>query len=269
MKVIKLVRIAFATAALAACSGPSPGATHPPARLTVFAAASLTDAFKDLGRRFEADHPGVTVAFSFAGSQQLAQQLAEGAPADVFASANSQEMENAVAAGRVAAGAPRTFARNRLVIVAPRADPPRIQDPAGLADPGLLLVLAAKEVPVGRYTLTFLERADASGLYGADYAARVLANVVSYEQNVKSVLNKVALGEADAGVVYTSDVSGEAAGRVIQIPIPDALNVAASYPIAALSDGPAPELAQAFVDYVLSAAGQEVLAGYGFLPAAP
>jgi len=128
-------------------------------------------------------------------------------------------------------------------------------------------VLAAAAVPVGQYSIDFLEQATADPAYGASFSASVLANVVSYEENVRSVLTKVSLGEADAGIVYTSDIVGESAAAVGRLDIPDEYNTVASYPIAPLSDSENEDLAQDFVDYVLSEAGRETLARFGFLPA--
>ena len=231
------------------------------------AAASLTEAFQELATQFEAQNSGITVTFNFAGSQQLAQQLAEGAPTDVFASANPKQMETVVDASRVDAAAIQTFAHNRLVVIYPEEYPVGLDGLEDLARPGLKLVMAAKEVPVGEYSLEFLEKAGQEPALGPSFQQAVLKNIVSYEENVKAVLNKVALGEADAGIVYKSDVSGEVAGKIGQIMIPDELNVIASYPIAVLKDSQHAAQAQAFVDFVLSPTGQEILAKYGFMPA--
>ena len=232
--------------------------------LNVFAAASLTDAFTDIGAAFSAANPGATVVFNFAGSNQLATQIAQGAPADVFASANAAQMDAAVASGRIDADGARPFVTNRLVVVVPADNPAGIESLPDLAAPDTLLVLAAKEVPAGRYALEFLDRAAAGAAFDSGFRAAVLANVVSYEENVRGVLNKVALGEADAGIVYISDLAGVAG--VASLEIPDALNVVAEYPIAPLNDSAQPEAAAAFVDFVLSDAGQAVLAEYGFGP---
>jgi molybdate transport system substrate-binding protein len=234
--------------------------------LLVYAAASLTDAFSTLGDRFSAAHPGTHVTFNFAGSQQLAQQLAQGAPGDVFAAANQRQMQAVMDTGRIADGAARIFVRNRLVVIVPAANPAGLVTLQDLARPGIKLVLAAPEVPVGAYSAAFLDKAASD--YGADYAARVRANVMSYEENVRFVVSKVALGEADAGIVYVSDVTGETAQHVGRITIPDHLNIFAEYPLAALSDAKNPALAQAFVDYVLGPEGQAILAEYGLIPAA-
>jgi molybdate transport system substrate-binding protein len=234
--------------------------------LNVFAAASLTEAFDEIGKQFEAQHPGATVVFSFAGSQQLAQQLADGAPADVFASANKKQMDAAINGGRIITNTAETFVNNRLVVITPKDNPAGLAQLQDLGKTGLKLVLAAKEVPVGQYTLDFFDKAVQDQAFGASFKNDVLKNVVSYENNVKSVLAKVALGEADAGIVYTSDISGENAAKVAQIEIPNALNVIAIYPIAVIENSPNPELAQAFMDYVLSSEGQDILAKYGFIP---
>jgi|GEM_PF-315533 len=233
--------------------------------LTVFAAASLTEAFIELGKRFDAVHNSTTT-FNFAGSQQLAQQLALGAPADVFASANAAQMDKIIRSGQVVSGTQQTFVRNRLVVIYPQDNPAQLTELKDLANPGVKLVLAAKEVPVGQYSLDVLRKASELPEFTATFSETVLANVVSYEENVRAVLSKVMLGEADAGIVYSSNISGEAAGKVIRIDIPDGLNTIAAYPIAPIKDAPNVALAQMFVDYVLSAEAQEVLSNYGFIP---
>lgn len=254
--------VATAPGAPSARSGAGTGTTT----LNVSAAASLTDAFGAIGEGFAAAHPGAEVVFNFAGSNQLATQIAGGAPVDVFAPANDAQMNAAIESGRIAAGTQRTFARNRLVAIAPGDNPAGIATLEDLAAPGVKIVVAAAGVPVGQYTLDFLDKAAADGSLGAGYKEAVLGNVVSYEADVRAVLTKVTLGEADAGIVYKSDV-GAAAEAVRQFDIPDALNTIAAYPIAALNDSPHPELAQQFVDYVLGPEGQQALAAYGFVPA--
>ena len=236
-----------------------------PIDLNVFAAASLTDAFGEIGKLFEADHPEVTAVFNFAGSQQLAQQINEGAPADVFASANKRQMDVVIEAGGIVSGTQQTFAKNRLVVISPKDNPAGLAELQDLAKSDLKLVLAAKEVPVGQYSLDFLDKAVADPAFVATFKDDVLKNVVSYEDNVKAVFTKVALGEADAGIVYLSDISGADADKVSWIDIPDALNVIASYPIAAVKESKIPELAQAFIDLVLSKKGQDILAKYNFI----
>ncbi len=254
----------MAVGCTAAANAPT---TAPRVNLTVMAAASLLDAFNDLGAQFQASHPGVTVTFNFAGSHQLAQQIASGAPADVFASANQAQMTVAVKTGRIDANAAKFFVQNRLVVIFPKDNPGKLARLQDLSRPGLKLVFAAKEVPVGQYSLDFLKKGSQDPAFGADFQAAVLKNVVSYEDNVKSVLTKVALGEADAGIVYTTDAASDPNAKVSELAIPDALNVIASYPIAALRDSSHPALAQAFVDLVLSTQGQATLQKYGFIPA--
>lgn len=242
----------------------APSPTDAPAiTLNVFAAASLTDAFQEIATAFEAANPGVTVVCNFAASQQLATQINEGAPADVFASANRKQMDVVIDGGMVRSEQVQNFAQNQLVLIVPKENPADLQTLADLAKPGLKLVLADKAVPVGQYTLDFLTKASALPEYGATYAEAVLANVVSYEDDVRSVLVKVRLGEADAGVVYTTDAA-LAADALVQISIPEAINSIATYPIAPLSKSAAPEVAQAFVEFVRSAEGQAILNTYGF-----
>lgn len=262
-----ILMVAFLLLAAACNPVMAPAADTPAEALTinVFAAASLTDAFGVIGEQFSAAHPGVQVVFNFAGSNQLATQIGEGAPADVFASANRTQMTAAIESGRIVSGTQQTFARNRLVVVTPGDNPAGLTTLQDLATPGIKIVFAAQEVPVGQYALDFLDKADADGSLGAGYKDAVIANVVSYEENVRSVLTKVALGEADAGIVYTSDVVASAEGEVMQIDIPDSLNTIATYPIAVLSDSAHAETAQAFVDAVLASEGQQVLADFGFL----
>jgi molybdate transport system substrate-binding protein len=251
----------------ASTTAPTAKPTQPPAvTLHVFAAASLTASFGEIGKAFEAKHPGVTVTFNFAGSQQLGQQINAAAPADVFASANQTQMDAVVKSGRIDQGASKPFVNNRLVVIYPKANPAGIQTLQDLAKPGVKLVLADKSVPVGQYALNFLDNAVKDATFGASYKDDVLKNVVSYELDVKSVLTKVTLGEADAGIVYTTDAATDTAGKTSQLAIPDSLNVIAVYPIAVIKDSPNLSLAQALVDFVLSPDGQAILTKYGFIP---
>lgn len=230
--------------------------------LTVFAAASLADAFTEIGSNFEAVNQGVTVTLNFAGSQALSTQIMEGAPVDVFASANTAQMDVVVAGGFVVQDAPQIFLTNVLVIIVPEDNPAGVDNVEDLASSDLKLVLAAEEVPVGRYSREAFELMNTR--LGSDFTDRVLANVVSNEDNVKQVVAKVQLGEADAGIVYTSDAV--AASRLPTIEIPAEMNVIAVYPIAPLAGSGHPELAAAFVEYVLSPDGQAVLQKWGFGP---
>jgi len=233
------------------------------ANLTVFAAASLTDAFTELGHAFD-KASGNTTTFSFAGSQALRTQLENGAKADVYASANDAQYTPLVSKGLVAAGQP--FVRNKLTLIAPK-NTPALQALNDLSKPGLKLVIADKTVPVGDYTRRMLTAIDKAGTYGKDFSARVLKNVVSEETNVRQVALKVQLGEADAAVVYTTDVTPTLKPLVRVIALPTRFNQNASYPIGMLKGSASPEAAQAFVNYVQSAAGQQILKKWGFLSA--
>lgn len=261
---------------LVGCSSPETAAPEPTeaaveetiqeVTLTVFAAASLTDAFTELGLLFEEHNPGTTIALSFGSSSALATQLAEGAPADVFASANTAQMQNAADAGRIA-GEPVHFLTNSLVVIVPADNPAGITTLADLGNEGIAFVTALPDVPIRDFSDQVLANAAADAEYGVDFQERVMANLVSEEDNVRQLSAKVALGEADAGIVYRSDVTPDIANQVQLIEIPEALNVIAVYPIAATNDSPNPDLAQAFVAFVLSAEGQAVLEKWGFGPA--
>ncbi|MBN1537638.1 MAG: molybdate ABC transporter substrate-binding protein [Anaerolineales bacterium] len=248
-------------------SNEAPAEEKDPITLTVFAAASLTESFTELGAQFEAANPHIKVVLSFAGSQQVAQQLIENAPADVFASANMKYMDAVIESGRVSPDSYQIFARNGLVVIYPKDNPGGMRTLSDLANSDLKLVLAAAEVPVGQYTENFLDKAVENPAYGPTFKDDVLKNVVSYEDNVKSVATKVSLGEADAGIVYLTDITAPVAEKVDSISIPEEVNVIATYPIAPVADSAYPEEAQMFVDFVLSAEGQATLASFNFLPA--
>ncbi len=232
--------------------------------LTVFAAGSLTESFERLARAFEAANPDVRVECNFAGSQQLLAQLRQGARADVFASANRREMDGAIADGLVDAGAQRLFAHNRLVVIVSNKGAHGVTDLAGLAAPDLKLVLADPSVPIGGYTQQMLQGAAALPGMPSDFAGRVAANVVSREQNVKAVLAKVRLGEADGGVVYATDVTAAAARDVRVVQVPEAVNPKADYPIAPLRRSGDPELADRFIAFVRGPQGRQILSEFGF-----
>jgi molybdate transport system substrate-binding protein len=251
----------------AAATQPAP----PPRVLIVFAAASLTESFKELGHRYESVHPAVTVRFNFGGSQQLRAQLEQGAPADVFASANTKEMDAASRAGVIDAGTVRTFARNRLVVIVPTDNRAKVDSLADLKRPGVKIVVADPAVPVGGYTMRMLDAMSDDPTYGPSYKSAFLGNIVSREENVKSVVGKVRLGEADAGVVYVTDAAAPRDGgqpALRSIPVPDRHNQLADYPIAVAARAAQPDLARAFVDLAVAEEGRRLLAGYGFLPAA-
>lgn len=244
---------------LASCVSTGP-TTSDQQTLVIFAAASLTDAFTEIGKKFEAEHPGITVTFNFAGSQALRTQIEEGAPADVFASANKSEMDALVAAAHIKEDTPQIFLSNKLVVILPAGNPAALTKLEDLSRSGIKIIFAAEEVPVGNYTRQALDRMNDS--FGTDFKEKVLANVVSNEDNVRQVVAKVQLGEVDAGVVYTSDAV--AAPDLKKIEIPAELNVIAEYPIAALTQSSHTDLADAFVTYVLSDEGQSILQNWGF-----
>ena len=233
--------------------------------LHVFAAASLSDAFAEIGHQLEQQRSGLSVRFSLAGSQQLAAQLEQGAVADLFASADERWMGYVSARGLLA-GDPVLFARNRLVVIVPKTNPARIQKLQDLARSGIKLVLGADAVPVGRYSRVALRNLAKTQGFAPDFATRTLQNVVSEEENVKGVVGKVQLGEADAGMVYRSDVTPALARYIRVLELPEAANVIASYPLARVKDGASPEVAKAFVDLVLSADGQRILERHGLMP---
>jgi molybdate transport system substrate-binding protein len=237
-------------------------AGDPPRReLTVFEAASLKDVFARLAQRFEADHAGVKVVANAAGSQELRAQIEHGAAADVFASADRKHMDALVAQGL--ALAPAVFACNEPVVVV-RAGLPSVAAFADLPR-AERIVVGVPEVPIGSYTLQILAKADAK--LGADFRKRVEAKIVSRELNVRQVLAKVVLGEADVGVVYRSDALA-ARDKVRVVEIPRALDVTAEYPIAALDAAPHGDLARAFIDLVRSPVGVAALREAGFAPCA-
>jgi molybdate transport system substrate-binding protein len=243
-----LVAVALA---LAGCGGdePSGGSSAAPGELKVFAAASLTAAFTQLGERFTAASGGTKVTFNFAGSQALATQVQQGAPADVFASADTTNMDKV----RDLVGTPQPFASNLLAIVVEKGNPRGVMTLGDLASSELKVVLAAEEVPAGKYAKHVLDQAG------------VRVQPVSQEDNVKAVVTKVSLGEADAGIVYVTDVTA-GGGKVEGVDIPQDQNVVATYPIATVKASRAQDQAQAFLDLVLSAEGQRVLEQHGFLP---
>jgi molybdate transport system substrate-binding protein len=249
------------TLAFGACErgDPGPGSARED-ELVVFAAASLREPFSTLGAVFEKSRAGVEVTFNFAGSQELRTQLEHGAAADVFASADGRHMDELVQAGR--AKSPALFARNEPVMIVAEALAGELDAFEDLPAAGRIVV-GLPDVPVGRYTLQILDQASTS--LGRDFRARVEARVVSRELNVRQVLAKVALGEADAAIVYRTDAT-TAKDTVAVVTIPPELNVIAEYPIATLEGAPHPELARAWVELVLSASGKKALADAGFSP---
>ena len=253
----RLLAVGAVVLGAASCGGEDAASTSPPAgpaglegEITVFAAASLTDAFTEIAAAFADAHPGASATFSFDASSTLAQQILAEAPADVFASADTTQMDELTDAG-LAAAEPRVFGTNRLEIIVPAGNPAGITGVADLADGDVKVVLCAAEVPCGRYSSQVLD------------AAAVTVTPVSLEQNVRGVVTKVSAGEADAGIVYATDVraAGDAAEGVA---IPADVNVRAEYPIAAVGTSEEPDVGHAFIEFVLGPDGQAVLADHGF-----
>ena len=240
----------FAALLIAACSGtPS---TPPSTTISVFAAASLTDSFKALGNAFHRLRPDVDVRFNFAGSPTLVTQIEQGAQADIFASADTTNMDKLGKDG-FTLDSPQVFAHNELEIAVAPGNPKQVTSLADLAKPGLIYISAGPTVPAGKYAIQALQKAG------------VVVTPKSLETDVKSVISKIEIGEADAGIVYTTDVIA-AADKVQGVLISDRYNVVATYPIAVLQ-GSKYAAARMFVDYVLSLTGQSTLASYGFLHA--
>jgi molybdate transport system substrate-binding protein len=252
---IRIIAVTAIVAGLAAASCGDDGGGDDAATaqgVTVFAASSLTAAFTELGEAFEVANPGVDVTFSFAGSSELVAQIREGAPADVFASADLATMA-ALTEAELVEREPEVFATNRAAILVEAGNPQGVTGVADLANPDLVVVQCAPEVPCGSYAEEIIARA------GVDVPP------VSFEQSVKAVVGKVVLGEADAGIVYVTDV--RAAGDDADgVEIPDELNVVAEYPIAVLADARNRAGGRTFVDFVRSPDGQATLADYGFGP---
>jgi molybdate transport system substrate-binding protein len=242
---------------LVACggSGGSSSASPSPSQLkgsvTVLAAASLTDAFNKIGSDLKARNPGLTTKFSYSGSPTLVTQIQQGAPADVFASADQPNMSKVVSGGQ-ASGTPQVFAHNRLQIVVPAGNPKKINSVQDLTNPSLKTDVCAPGVPCGTYATSVFGKAN----------ARVTP--VSQEDNVKAVVQKVSLGEADAGIVYQTDVQA-GGSRVQGVNIPDQYNVVAAYPIVQLKTSQNSPAARAFIAGVTGSQGQAVLKQFGFI----
>ncbi len=243
-------------------AGPAPRVVG---ALTIFAASSLTDAFNEVQGRIEATNPGTTITFNYAASTALRTQLEQGARADIYASADIAQMDNAKMANLIV-GDSSLFVRNTPVIIVPASNPRGIASPADLAKPGVKLVLAAPAVPIGNYARQIFDKMSKDPAYGADFGTKALANLVSEEANVRQVVSKIQLGEGDAGIVYASDVTPAVRDRVRIIAIPAGVNVVAEYPVAAVRGGANEAGARAFIAYLLSAEGQATLQKWGFVP---
>ena len=269
----RLVGLISATP-LAACgavsratpAAPTVAQTPEPNELLVLAASSLTDAFSELADALpkQPGFEGSRIVMSFGASSQLRVQLEQGARADVFESADAPQMELAVRASLMK-GAPIVFARNRLVAIVPRENRAGVNTIADLARSGVKVVSTARDVPIGAYTLQTLAKLAADPAYGTGFEARVLANVVSEEPNVRQIVAKVQLGEADAGFVYASEISPRVAQDLRVLDIPERFQPQAEHLIGVTRAARAPALAQRFLDHLVSPAGQALLKRYGFL----
>jgi molybdate transport system substrate-binding protein len=233
--------------------------------LVVSAASSLQDAFLEAGKIFESDHPGTRIAFNFASSTQLANQIEQGAPVDVFASADMSILNRLAGNNLITENA--VLARNKLTVIVSKSSSMKIDGLADLAKKGVRIILAGNQVPAGRYARQFLQKADQAGTFGTDYSSHVLANLVSEEPELRMVAMKVAFGEGDAGIVYVSDITGDVGSKVRTITIEDKLNVIAQYGIAIVKSSTQPDTAKAFYSMLLSPKGQAIVAKYGLLPA--
>jgi molybdate transport system substrate-binding protein len=258
----KSIFIAFFAALVLSMSA---GFAQSPDELIVFTAASLTGAFGEIGEIYE-NETGIHVAFNFDGSQALRTQLENGAYADLFASANTKQM-NAVRESRLMNNSSvAIFTRNKLSLIIPKDNPAKITNLSDLARPGVKIVMGTKDVPVGDYALQIIARLGNDSAYGPDYERDVLANVISQETNVNYVVTKVALGEADAGFAYVSDVTQDMISKIDKIVIPDEYNIIAEYPLGMLMESKYPAESQRFMDLVMSDEGRAVLEKYGFDP---
>jgi len=242
---------------------PTPAAAPVSGTLLVFAGSSLTTVFNQIGADMQKANPGLTVKFNYGSSAALRTQLAQGAPADVFASADQQNMDGARQDGSID-GPDLLFAKNKLIVIAPKGST-KVQSVQDLAKPGLNLVLADPSVPVGNFARQVLGKLAADPVYGAGFDQKVLANLKSNETDDAATVATVQTGQADAAIVFSTDVTGQAAQALSSIPIPDQDNVITTYPIALVKNAPNRAAAQAFIAYVRGPQGQATLKQFGFI----
>lgn len=234
--------------------------------LTVFTAASLTGAFTDIGRAYEAVNENVRVEFAFDGSQALRTQIEQGANVDIFVSASTKHMQALQDGGFMVNSTVTPFLENNLALIVPVDNPAGVTGLADLNKSGVKLVIGTKDVPFGDYTRQMFEKLAADSAYGPAYRDAVMANVISEETAVSSVVPKLALGEADAAIVYKSDVSKDDLEKVMRIEIPAVYNVKATYPLGILAESPNKAEAEAFIAFVRGPDGSAILTEYGFDP---
>jgi molybdate transport system substrate-binding protein len=260
---IDMKAIVFLSAVLVLAT--STGFAQEPEELTVFTAASLTRAFGEIGQQYE-NETGIHVAFNFDGSQALRTQIENGAYADVFASANNKQMNALKALGLMNNSTVSVFTRNKLSLIIPTGNPAGISNLSDLAKPGVKIVIGTKDVPVGDYTLQIINKLGNDSAYGPEYKEKVLANIISQETNVNYVVTKIALGEADVGFAYVSDITEDLSSKVDKVEIPDEYNIIAEYPMGMLNESKYPAEAEEFIDLVKSEEGRAILDKYGFIP---
>ncbi len=243
----------------------SAGFAEEPKELIAFTAASLTGAFGEIGQIYK-NETNISVVFDFDGSQALRTQIENGAYADVFASANKKQMNAVKADGLMDNSSIIIFTKNKLSLIVPKDNPAKISSLKDLAKPGVKIVIGTKDVPVGDYSMQIINKLGNDSAYGPEYKKSVLANIISQETNVNYVVTKVALGEADAGFAYVSDVTKDLASKVNEIPIPNEYNVIAEYPIGMLKDSKYPVESEKFIELITSDEGKAILEKYGFSP---
>jgi molybdate transport system substrate-binding protein len=246
-----IVALAAVAALLVAAQPAGAGGQKPSGEITVFAAASLTESFNAIAKQFEKKYPDVDVKFDYDASSNLATQINQGAPADVFASADADNLDKTLDAGTVTPP-PVVFAKNRLEIAVEKGNPKKIKRLSDLRKSGMVVVLCADQVPCGKYAAESLSKA------GVDITP------ASKEENAKATLNKVSIGEADASIVYVTDVKA-AKGTTGGVRVPDKVNVVASYPMAVVKQSQNATAAEAWVHFVMSKDGQQTLRKFGFL----
>lgn len=255
--------IAMALVAAGCSAGAAPSSSAQRAELTIFGAASLKGALEAAKSTYEAAVPGTTLTLSTDSSSTLATQIEQGAPADVFLSADTAQPTRLVEGG-FAAGDAVTFATNMLTIIIPAGGSDRVRTPADLATSGVRIIAAADEVPITKYARQLVDNLASQSGYPVDFAAAYAANIASREDNVKAIVAKVELGEGDAGIVYVTDA--RASGRVTAVDVPDEANVPAPYAGIVVKASPEQTAAKAFLDWFAGPAGQSILASFGFGP---
>lgn len=233
--------------------------------MVVFCGAGLTGAFNEIGEIYE-NTSNLSIEFNFDGVPALRAQIEQGAYADVLVSANLKHMDALKAEGYMDNSTVQIFAGNKVVVIVPNDNPANITGLADLAKPGLKILIGTEELPAGDYARQVLNKTAEDPKYGSAYLEAVLANVVSEETTVNRIVSKVALGEADAGFAFISDVSPEMKGQVTRIAVPDEYNVLGKFPLGMLSQSNQPEEAGRFIDLVMAKEGQEILKKYGFIP---